>query len=632
MRLVSSPTLVRCFRTTFIGLTMIASLPWLDTARAQTQQAPAAEPSSATGPVRLRQPPDPAGQQPAAIAGGAANGRAAPLATPPGSPVLPTQPPATRKPSEFEAFVGLPLFGRDLVTEMTSGAADYSPIVPPEYIVQTGDELQLTLWGSIDSDLRLTVDRAGRVTIPRVGPVMVVGLRYADLHDVLTRRIGQVFKNFDLSVSLGRIRGVRVYVTGFVERPGTYAVPGLSSVLNAVMLAGGPAATGTFRAIELRRGGKIVATLDLYDLVLRGDRTADRLVEPDDVVHVPAVGSQVAIRGSVNKPAVFEIRPQETLADVLRMAGGLNAVADRSRVAIERLEERASSRIEQYALTGADSLQLANGDVVRVFSRVEASLSVERQNKRIRIEGEVRMPGEYVLPPNSTMNDALRAAGGITPSAYVFGTVFTRESVRQSQQENYERALRDLETDFARSAASQRVSSGDDASNRNAQATANTRLIERLRQLAPNGRVVFQLPPGAGNLPDILLEDGDRIAIPPRPTSVGVFGSVFNAGNYLYGDGRTIDDYLRLAGGPTKGSDESSIFVIRANGQVSSSRQTSSFFNRRGGIGEVRVEPGDTVFVPEEMDKTTFLQAAKDWTQILYQLGVGAAGIASAVR
>ena len=136
----------------------------------------------------------------------------------------------------------------------------------------------------------------------------------------------------------------------------------------------------------------------------------------------------------------------------------------------------------------------------------------------------------------------------------------------------------------------------------------------------------------SSELPNLVLEDGDRLYVPPKPSSVGVFGSVFNAGSYLFTSGRTLDDYLRLAGGPTKGADEASVFVIRANGTVESARQSGSWLNRGGRLGGTQATPGDTVFVPEEMEKTTALQTAKDWTLLLYQLGVGAAGIKSAIR
>src|SRR5262249_22505598 len=161
--------------------------------------------------------------------------------------------------------------------------------------------------------------------------------------------------------------------------------------------------------------------------------------------------------------------------------------------------------------------------------------------------------------------------GGLTPAAYVFGTEFSRESVRVTQQQNYERALQDLETAFAKATSTQRASTPEDATVQAARAAATARLIERLRASRPTGRIVLQLPPEGGQLPDLALEDGDRIYVPPYPTTVGVFGSVFNAGSFLYAGSRNVDDYLRLAGGPTRGADERSVFVIRANGSVVSS-------------------------------------------------------------
>jgi protein involved in polysaccharide export with SLBB domain len=144
---------------------------------------------------------------------------------------------------------------------------------------------------------------------------------------------------------------------------------------------------------------------------------------------------------------------------------------------------------------------------------------------------------------------------------------------------------------------------------------------------------VLQLDAASRDLPDLALEDGDRIFVPGRPSTVGVFGSVFNAASYLYLPGRNLSEYLRLAGGPTKGADEGSLFVIRANGNVVSNRQGSSaWFRSSDTVEALLAQPGDTIFVPEEMNKSTFVQVAKDWTQILYQFGIGIAGIKSAIR
>lgn len=522
---------------------------------------------------------------------------------------------------------------RRLGAELMTGTVEDAtaiPQAPADYVVGPGDELQLTLWGAVDADLRLVVDRGGRVSIPRVGSVMVAGVRYGDLGPVISQRVAQVFKGFQISVTLGKLRGIRIYVTGFTARPGSYTVSSLSTMVNALMRAGGPSASGSFRDIELRRGGKLVTRFDLYDLLLRGDKSADRVLQSEDVLHVGPVGAQTAVIGSVNRIAIFELKPGETVADVLLMAGGFSAVADRSRLAVERIDERNSVGVRQLALPADLGERPANGEVMRAFSAVEAAMSTQKQNKRVRIEGEVGMPGEYILPAGSTLSSALQAAGGMNAGAYVFGTDLSRESVRLAQQANYERALRDLETDFARTSAGQRAISADEAAAQSLRAADATRLIERLRAVQPTGRVVLQIEPTATQLPDLLLEDGDRINIPPQPTSVGIFGSVFSSGSYLYAPNRLINDYLHQAGGPTRGADEGAIFAIRANGSVISSRQRGgSWFGVGANLNGVAALPGDTIFVPEELNKVTFLQGAKEWTQILYQFGLGAAAIAT---
>ncbi|MDE2367979.1 MAG: SLBB domain-containing protein [Burkholderiales bacterium] len=549
----------------------------------------------------------------------------------------------TYKPGEFELFVqrasgktDVPVrrLGHDLVTSEGSNAqqGELSPLVPADYLVAPGDEVLVTLWGSVDADLRIIVDRSGRIFVPRVGSIQVSGVRSADLKSVVERRVAQVFKNFQLSVSLGQLRGIRVFVTGFVTRPGTYTVSSLSSVVTALMRAGGPSSAGSFRNITLRRGAQLVATLDLYDLLLRGDRSNDQVLQAGDVVFVGPVGPQVGFIGSVNRPAVIELKPGETVADAIRMVGGFTAVGDRTRLAVERLKDRMAQRVALLELPRDQGQTLGAGDILRAFSEVDFQIPTQRQSKRVRVEGEVQRPGEYILPQSSTIEDAIKLAGGLTPNAYLYATEFSRESVRVTQQENYDRVLRDMETEMARSTSAQRVTNVDEAAAQNARSSMASQLISRLRALKPTGRVILSLNPDAAALPNLALEDGDRIFVPPVPTTIGVFGSVFNAGSFLYSRDRQIGDYLRLAGGPTKGSDFKSAFVIRPNGSVVSALQQSSGFFSSGTISGLPAEAGDTIFVPEEMDKTSFIQNAKDWAQILSQFGLGIAAIRSVTR
>jgi len=602
-------------------------------AHVQAQGAPtgaATELAAPSGPVRLRQNQARTPQLPQAAT--EASPSAARLAAPK----------APREPDEFETFVSgiagysvsgtaveVRRFGSELATQAEAAGdagemGEPLPLVPPDYLIKPGDQLLVSLWGSVDAEVDVTVDRSGRVTLPRLGAVVVAGTRFADLADVLRRRAAQTFKNFELSVSMGELRGVRVFVTGFVQQPGAYNVNSLSTISQALFKAGGPSSAGSFRQVTLRRQGQPPVVLDLYDVLVKGLRKDDRVLQSDDVLHVGPVGIQVALIGSVNQQAIFELKPGETVRDLLELAGGLSPVADDSRLVLQRLRDRDTLRVVEWPLPESANRLLVQGDVLRAISAVNTVASILPQNKRVRVEGEVTRPGTYILPPGSGVEDALKAAGGLTAAAFMFGTELERESVRIAQQQNYERALRDLETTFARSAANQRAATAEEVAARASRDVSTDRLIQRLRALRPTGRIVLDLSPTATELPALTLEDGDRLYFPARASTVGVFGSVFSVGNYLYSDQRTLGDYLRLAGGKTRGADEDSVFVIRANGSVVSESQDSGWLSR-GKLHNLPALPGDTVFVPEESDKASFVQNVKDWTQILFQFGLGVA-------
>jgi len=434
-----------------------------------------------------------------------------------------------------------------------------------------------------------------------------------------------VFKNFELTASLAQLRGVRVYVTGFADRPGTYSVSSLSSISSVLFRAGGPSGAGSYRNVELRRGGQIVAKFDLYDLIVSGKRDGDLTVQAGDVIHVGPVGRQVAILGSVNRPAIVELKANETIADALAMVGGFNTVADRSRITIERLEQRNQRGIRQLTWPVDRTAALEGGDVIRVFSAIASALPQEQQNKRVVIEGEVLRPGEYVLPPGSTIADLIRVGGGLTPQAFPYGAELDREAARKAQTVMQEQLLRDLELEVTRRRNFQQKPADEAGATQQA---VSERLMSRLRNAQPSGRVVMQLAPDTHELPDLLLENGDRLYIPGVPTSVGVYGSVYNPGNYLFVDNRTVDDYLRLAGSATRQADAGSVFVVRANGRVESLRQYAMFLGiGSGGFEKLPALPGDTIVVPDEINKATTTANLKDWAQIVYQFVLGLAAL-----
>jgi protein involved in polysaccharide export with SLBB domain len=268
--------------------------------------------------------------------------------------------------------------------------------------------------------------------------------------------------------------------------------------------------------------------------------------------------------------------------------------------------------------------------VLRAFSAVDSALPVQRQNKRVRVEGEVLRPGEYVLPPESSIADALAAAGGLTDKAYPFGTEFNRESVRRTQQQNYERALRDLETDLARNTSAQRTRQRRRGRGSQPLATRPMRASSAaLRGQRPTGRIVLQMEPTSRELPPLALEDGDRLFVPATTDGGGRVRQRLQRRQLPVRRGRALDDYLNLAGGPTRGADAGQHLRDPSNGSVVSVLQQGSWLRRGTALSRVKAEAGDTVFVPEEMNKTTFIQSAKDWTQILAQFGLGVAAINS---
>ncbi len=571
------------------------------------------------GPVRLIQPPR-APLPPSLVASQAAERRAeAPRAFSPFEHYVSRLADGPRPPEEPQAEPTVRRFGADLL--WASPAPERDGAVPDDYVLGPGDELLLDLWGSVEASLRLRVGPGGSISIPRVGAVSVAGRRFGELAPLLRQRVAQSFKQFDLALGMGELRSVRVLVTGFVQRPGQHSLSALAGLSQALAAAGGPSAVGSLRRIEHRRAGSLLASVDLYELLLKGQGAAERRIQAGDVIHVPAAGPQVGVIGAVQHPAVFELKGEETVADLLAMAGGLGPVANRQRAVLLALD--GEQPVRELDLAQAGSQRLQAGEVLRVHSLAELNRPSQALHKRVRVEGEVLRPGDYVLPAGATLREALAAAGGPSPEAYLFGAELRRETVRRRQMEGYDRALRELETEFTRAAVTRKERPPPEGTPDSR--VAHLRLIERLRQVQPSGRVVLQLGPTAQELPALPLEEGDQLIVPGRRQAISVYGSVFNGGSFEYREGTDLAHYLQRAGGPTRGADTDSLFVLRADGSVASTRM-QSFWSRQG-LQQLPALPGDTLFVPEDLDRLRLSQELKDWAQILAQFGLGAVAL-----
>jgi polysaccharide export outer membrane protein len=323
----------------------------------------------------------------------------------------PTVLPPEQEPIEndFQNFVQisigkrLPIFGYSLFKNAPTTFAQANRIpVTGNYIVGPGDELIISVWGPITLNARVVVNREGNIILPRVGPVNVAGVPYEQLHDKLAEAIGHYYKNFQLSASLGRLRSIQIYVTGFARRPGNYTVSSLSTLVNALFTSGGPSAQGSMRGIQLKRGGKVISQFDLYDFLLRGDSSKDIALQPEDVIFIPAVGPLVAITGAVRVPAIYELGKETTLTEEISDAGGLSTVADGSQVIIERIKDRASRTVTQVPLSGETlAMPLHDGDVIRVIP-----LSPKIENAVV-LRGNVAVPGRYPYHDGMRIRDLI---------------------------------------------------------------------------------------------------------------------------------------------------------------------------------------------------------------------------------
>lgn len=722
----------------------------------------------------------------------------------------PLRAPKLQQPSQFQKFVQestgklLPLFGASLFENPMAYAADAAAPAPNEYVLGPGDEVRIQIWGTVDFAGNQTLDRNGQINLPKIGAITLGGVQVKDLESVLKKQVGTVFNNVSVNAALGKLRGITVYVVGQANQPGTYNLNSLSTLINAVFASGGPNTNGSMRQIELKRSGKTITTLDLYDFIGKGDKSKDAALQPGDVIMIPPAGPRMALVGATDHGAVYELKAGAKVKDILTLGGGVSALASQQKALLERINvqaaqtaqapqalrqvqnlmlnqqgleqtlqdgdvltllpispafanaitlqgtvaqplrhpwvsnmrvsdlipdrealitsdyykrknklvqtidtdktkdrntgqeqrdlrdsrdsrdpafaynpteftklkdtkeagkevaQRINSMVDQinwdYAVVErlntkdlrvdlipfnlgkavvqkdpAHNLELQPGDVVTILSSTDVQLPAERKTRLVRIEGEVAAPGVYQAKPGETLPQLLQRVGGLTPQAYVYGTEFTRESVRKQQQENLDQVIRRLEAQGVSAGATLAANlTGERAAQaatlQQQQQQQMQSQINRLKAMKSKGRVSLELDADKQVLPNLPLEDGDTILVPTLPAFVAAAGSVNNDNVFIYRNGKTVADVL-LAAGLNEDSEPNEAFVLRADGSIFS-RKAAGWFSRFEGA---KLMPGDTVVVPSKVDResgyNTLMRGLRDWTQIFSNLGIGAAAI-----
>lgn len=518
--------------------------------------------------------------------------------------------PATPAPNDFQLFVeksigrSLPMFGYDLFNLPPS---TFAPIqgaaVPDDYIIGPGDQLNVRIWGPMDFSSTLEVDRNGNIFLPRVGQVVVAGLRYSQLSQRIKESLSRMFKNFEATASIAELRSIQVYVVGYAKQPGVYTVSSLSTLVNAIFSSGGPSTSGSMRNIELRRGGNVITKFDMYDLLTRGDISKDVKLQPGDVIFFPPIGSLVAIPNEVRSAAIYELRGESTLGQAIETAGGFSTTAYVHEATVESIQNRQMRAVERFALDEAGLKHpVKDGDLL-IFAPVSS-----RFENAVTLRGNVARSGRYPFKEGMRIRDLLPTWQSLIAPEYWERLNSSSERISEFGIKNDVRyEMVDINWDYA--------------------------LIERLdtakltTQLLPFnlGKAVIDGDPNEnlvlqpGDIVTIFSQRDFRVPIAKRSKFVSVEGEFKAAGVYKLLPEETLPHLLERIGGFTDDAYVEGTELLRDSVQMRQQKALNDFTARM----EADVESAalnDNTSVSQDRNGTSAAQDARSRIQLQRQM------------
>ncbi len=425
-------------------------------------------------------------------------------------------------------------FGYDLFNKQTSPFTPPATIpVGPDYMIGPGDQFTLTLWGTTEGIFTLQVTNEGNITLPKVGVVAVAGLRFGQLEKTLRRHLAAYYRDVNLSVAMGNLRTMTVYVVGQVQNPGSYPVPSLTTVYGALFAAGGPTKKGTMRNIQVLRNGKVIRTIDLYDFLMHGDRSQDMKLQSEDTVFVPLIGPVVGVAGAVSRPAIYEVKGEKTIADLLQTAGNILPTAFSGRIELDRFvdnQQQVLFDIKIPAFSGEALKQVPelkgkvfNMDVIKVFTMYSDVWET------VNLGGAVKYPGEYQWRPGLRVKDIIQL-GQLLPTS----DLRAGEVIRMSE---------DFRSRVVLPVDIEALMKGDEARNIELQPKDLVRVYTKLR----------------------------------KPELVALSGEVMRPGMFEITQGERLSDLLRRAGGFTPNAYPYGVVFKRPEIKTFQAKQLNAF-------------------------------------------------------
>ena len=534
------------------------------------------------------------------------------MAAEPAKPIAPTAEasapapmPSRQSPQfyDYSANLTSDVFGANLFTGAFAreGATQFNP----DYAVAVGDKIQIRLWGAFEFDAPLTVDAKGNIFLPHAGPVQVLGVRNQDLQRLVEAAVSKVFRsNVSSYASLAAAQPVRVFVSGFVNRPGLYSGTSMDSLLHYLDQAGGiDPDRGSFLSVQVKRGVQVRATVNLYDFLLNGTLPLTQLAN-GDVIFVAPRQNTVKVAGLTANAKRFEFTDSSrTVADLMEVT---KPKATSTHVRVVR-NTGTTRNTEYYPLADAASVVLQNGDDLEFTSDKKPGTIT------VRVEGEHQSAQEYVLPYGTRMAALLQQIQYSDRSDQNSLQLF-RQSVKERQKQMLQASLKSLES----AALTARSGTSDEARLRKEEAELLLQWVERAKKIEPTGQVVIAQADARG---DLLLENGDILRVPTQDGLVLISGEVLFPNAIAFDSTLSLDDYVRRAGGYTQNAETARLVVARRDGSFAEAGGDTGFFSR--GNGNVAIGAGDEILVLPRIDVKS-RQIWKDMTQIIYQIAVSA--------
>ena len=517
----------------------------------------------------------------------------------------------------------LSVFGESFFSSYSS---TFMPINDPaassNYILDVDDLVSIQYLGDSQDSFEIRIDRAGNVVLPEIGILKIAGLSVSQANTQLNQSLNRVLINTSAVLTLKEIRDINVLVTGFVENPGIYVLSGYSNILYVLNSAGGISANGSYRNIMVKRKGKIVHELDLYDIFVGGDTLSNISLRSGDSVVVEASNNFIPLMGAVNRQAIYEFKDGESVDDIISFAGGISLdVNQDNKFLLIRQDGDVIKFIEENLNIGSNINLFRNDRLFIKFNdyKKDSMFLSEKEdfiNNPVVVTGAVKFPGEYYIDQNQTLSELISEFGGFRDDAYIFGAALFNEDAANLEKEFNSRLYNDAIKSVANVGSVARTDNLGSLSS----------LLSEFNEIEPKGRIVTEFSIDklrADEELNYILSPGDKIHVPYYKKIVYVFGEVLNPGTQVFVSDMKVEDFIKKSGGFNDYADKSSVIIVHPNGE-SEKVALKLFTNNKSNL-----YAGSVIYVPRDLKQIDGIELGSVMAPIISSLAISLASLNS---